>query len=61
MTLNEFLIVGFVICLCTVIFGTILEKKDKSNNLWGRMVLIAIFLGLFLVVLYGRLNGYIVD
>tara|TARA_B110000908_G_scaffold71082_1_gene85744 strand:+ start:40 stop:216 length:177 start_codon:yes stop_codon:yes gene_type:complete len=56
MTLNEFLLVGFAICLCTVIFGSILEKKDEKNALWGRLVMSAILLGIFLLGLYFRLN-----
>ena len=56
MTLNEFLLVGFAICLCTVIFGSILEKKDEKNALWGRLVMASYFLGIFLLYLYFSLN-----
>lgn len=56
MTINEILIAGFVICLCMFIFGSILEKKDKSTNLWGRMVWVSYILGLVLLNIYIRHN-----
>ena len=53
--MKEFLIVGFVICLCTVIVGYILEeKKDiKLGNILGiPIVYIAWFLGVLFFSIY---------
>ena len=53
--MKEFLIVGFVICLCTVIVGYILEaKKDiELGKILGiPIVYIAWFLGLLFFGIY---------
>lgn len=57
MTLNNFLLVGFAICLCAFIFGRILKKRDKEWAAgWDSLTVGAFILGVFLFGLYCRIN-----